>query len=370
MRTPRLGMMVRVRTRLQQLASRHRGMGMRGGRVLVIAAILVAGLGWTREAKAAGLKSVSVDEFRAEVGRLEGVVTECATAVSTCDSGRVGDDAMVGDPAKGGFEEHWGWLRDTLDQAKTAKAEERVKLLRDAESQLEEMGKESWGTGSAGEAREFGQARVKANQVLSRVEFQRGGGPTWWDRLKARIFGWIAKFFMGVERVGVAAPWLGTLLEWMCFVGAGVGLLFFLLRNVARQRLRVALGDAGVQKSAWDREAEDWAMWAEQHAEAEEWREAVHCLYWAAIVSLESRRAWRHNPTRTPREYVRLLKPGSAQEQGLRRLTQIFERVWYGLREANAEEYAESLVQYERLSAAGAGADAKAMDALPAGGAA
>jgi hypothetical protein len=188
--------------------------------------------------------------------------------------------------------------------------------------------------------------------------------------LKARVLEWIGRFFMGVARVGVAAPWLGTLLEWMCFVGAGVGLLFFLLRNAARQRLKISLGQSAAQRSAWDREADDWAQWAEEHAAAGEWREAVHCLYWAAIVSLEARRAWRHNPTRTPREYVRLLRPGSAQEQGLRRLTQIFERVWYGLREANEEEYAEARAQYERLADAGASVDAKATEALSAGGAA
>jgi hypothetical protein len=71
-------------------------------------------------------------------------------------------------------------------------------------------------------------------------------------------------------------------------------------------------------------------------------------------VLLESRRAWRHNPTRTPREYVRLLKPGSAQQQGLRKLTQIFERVWYGLRDADESEYAEARALYERVASSAA----------------
>jgi hypothetical protein len=103
-------------------------------------------------------------------------------------------------------------------------------------------------------------------------------------------------------------------------------------------------------RTAWDREATDWAKQAEEFAADAEWREAVHCLYWAAIVSLEARRAWRHNPTRTPREYLRLLKPGSAQQRGLRGLTRIFERVWYGLREGRAEEYAEARALYEALA--------------------
>jgi hypothetical protein len=84
-------------------------------------------------------------------------------------------------------------------------------------------------------------------------------------------------------------------------------------------------------------------------------------LYWAAIVLLEARRAWRHNPTRTPREYVRLLKPGSARQRALRGLTQVFERVWYGLRGADAAEYARAREMYEALVAdAGDNADSSA----------
>jgi hypothetical protein len=106
------------------------------------------------------------------------------------------------------------------------------------------------------------------------------------------------------------------------------------------------------------REPDDWARMAEQAAAAGDWREAVHCLYWASITLLEGRRAWRHNPTRTPREYVRLLKPGSSQQQGLRRMTQIFERIWYGHRDAEAEVYAQAHACFETLDRAGSSTDA------------
>jgi len=64
---------------------------------------------------------------------------------------------------------------------------------------------------------------------------------------------------------------------------------------------------------------------------------------------------------------VRLLKPGSAQQQGLRKLTQIFERVWYGLRDVDEREYAEALALYERL-AAGAESERGAGETVAAGG--
>lgn len=339
-------------------------------RWFVVAAMVLA-LGWTPVARATGPKNVSVDDFRADVTRLQGVVAACGASVAACNADSVGDDVRVEDMAKGGFEEHWEWLRGVLKDSKTAKGGERATMLREADARLAEMSQESGTAAGTGAEKEFERERAVANAELARPEFQGNVGQTWWDRLKARMFGWLQRLFAGVVEVGTAAPWLGTLLEWVFFVGAAVGLLFLLLRNAARQRLRVALGGEALQGSAWESEAEEWAQWAQEHAQAGEWREAVHCLYWAAIVLLEGRRAWRHNPTRTPREYVRLLKPGSAQQQGLRRLTQIFERVWYGLRDADEGEYAEARALYERLAESSAetvGSGSGAGGTLPTGG--
>ena len=321
-------------------------------------------LGLTLAAHAAGMKDVSADGVGAEVVRLRGLVAGCATATAGCSADAVGDDVRVGDVERGGFEEHWDWLRGALKDAKTAKAEERARLMRESGARLQEMARENGGASEGG----FAQARAAANAVLAQPQFQGAVGLTWWDRAKMKLVEWVQRLFEGAIYVGTAAPWLGTLLEWLCFVGAGAGLLFFLLRNVARQRLRVALGGERVQASAWESEADDWAKAAAEHAEAGEWREAVHCLYWAAIVLLESRRAWRHNPTRTPREYVRLLKPGSGQREGLRKLTQIFERVWYGLRDADAGEYAEARALYERLAGSGGEGGSGAGEPVAVGG--
>ena len=296
-------------------------------------------------------KSVSAAELRADVTRLQGVVTACEAAgapATACDPAVVGEDVRVADAGHGGYSVHWGWLRDALSKSKAVDAGKRWDLLKDSQAELGRMVAELDGTSDG--VKDFDQARREADAVLAQREFLRDSQPTWWDKLKARFFGWLMKALAGVGRVGEAAPWIGPVVEWLLFIGAAVGLLFFVMRNLARQRLRVALGNATLQTTAWDREATDWARQAEDFAQRGEWREAVHCLYWAAIVSLEARRAWRHNPTRTPREYLRLLKPGSAQQRGLRGLTRIFERVWYGLREGRAEEYAEARALYEALA--------------------
>jgi len=162
----------------------------------------------------------------------------------------------------------------------------------------------------------------------------------------------MALIFGGISALGEATPWMGTVLEVVFYLAAAVGLLLLVQRALARQRLAISLAHGGAAASAWDKEAADWAALADSCAAQQEWREAVHCLYWAAIVRLESRRAWRHNPTRTPREYVRLLKPGSAQRGALGGLTQILERVWYGLREASNEDYRQARQMFDGLGEA------------------
>ncbi len=299
----------------------------------------------------AALKSMSVADVRADVERLQGVVAGCAANGGPACVGAVGDDLRVGDTKQGGYEVHWDWLRDVLEKSKDLDADKREELLRDSAARLSRMESELGATeGAPPERKEFARARVVADTVLALPEFQRKDTTTWWDRVMGFIGAWLARLLSGIARAGAAAPWLGPVVIWTLFLSAAAGLLFLVLRSLRRQRLQISLAGAAGAKTAWDREATDWAKRAEAFANGGEWREAVHCLYWAAIVSLESRRAWRHNPTRTPREYLRLLKPGSAQQRGLRGLTRIFERVWYGLREGRAEEYAEARGLYEALS--------------------
>jgi hypothetical protein len=196
---------------------------------------------------------------------------------------------------------------------------------------------------------EFGRAQRAARRILAGAEFQRPQ-PTWWDRLKQKIREAIVRLFLGVDRVTSQSPWMGRALEWLLFGAAAVGLLVGLLRTVQRQRLRVALGGESAQSAVLSRETADWRRRAEEAAAKGAWREAIHALYWAAIVHLEQRRAWRHNPARTPREYVRLLKAGSAEQRELRGLTAALEQSWYGQREASAEEFGAARTSFERLA--------------------
>lgn len=202
---------------------------------------------------------------------------------------------------------------------------------------------------SPGQVAEFSRAQRAARSILARDEFQQAE-PTWWDRLTAQLRNLLARMFLGVDRLTTSAPWLGRLLEWVLFTAAAVGLLVWVLRTVQRQRLRMALGETAHAVTEWTRETEDWRRLADEQAANGAWREAIHALYWAAIVHLERRRAWRHNPARTPREYVRLLRPGSPEQRELRGLTGALEQSWYGQRAAAAEDYGQARASFERLS--------------------
>jgi hypothetical protein len=294
-----------------------------------------------------GLKKESPQDFRVHLDGVKALVQACAASAVACQPDKIGaDDRVVAPDAHAQtFQVRWQWLRNTLDEARKANADRRSQLMQQSSARLAEMVQQTAQPQSPGQ---FVTARKDADRILAGSEFAAVEPQSWLDRMVAKFWNWVQLWLASVAGLGSAAPWIGPLLEWLLFASAGVGLLLFVRRSLQRQRLAVALNSQSTEL-AWARESNDWAMQAENSARVGDWRDAVHCLYWATIVMLEGRRAWRHNPARTPREYVRLLKPGSAQQGSLRGLTQIFERLWYGLRDANSADYERARTLYESL---------------------
>jgi hypothetical protein len=291
-------------------------------------------------------------DYISHIASLKQRVAACRAAVTDCKDDVGPNDRVANEGAQSAFEQRWEWLRVAIVTGRQGSDAERRKRMDEASAHLDEL-QRSAGVSADALAKEQAQVDIahrKAVDILNTNEFHNVRGRTWWDRLKARLYQWLSSLFEGFGQMSDKVPWLGRVLEWVLFLGAAVGLVFFLMRTLARQRAQVAMAPASAQLSAWDREANDWASDAERFATKKEWREAVHCLYWAAIVQLEARRAWRHNPSRTPREYVRLLKSGSPQQESLRGLTRILERVWYGLRDAEAADYERAQTLYRSLS--------------------
>ena len=294
----------------------------------------------------------AVGSFAAPVEAARAVVAACSASASGCDAGSLPPDAQVRAANGRSFRASWTWLREALGRAKKAPAAERAEVMRQARGHLDEMAAEASRSGSSLAARDFDRAKPTVTNILAQPEFQADAGPTWMDRQIARLQDWFLRLLLGMDRVGTHNPWIAPLVEWTCFLLAAGGLLFFVRRSLARQALRIALGEGALGAQFGGRDATDWAQLAGERGAAGDWRDGVHCLYWAAILSLESRRAWRPNPTRTPREYVRLLPPGSEVRRALRELTQIFEQVWYGHGTATEAAFHAAQMSFEAIRTA------------------
>ena len=293
---------------------------------------------------------LSLASFRAQIATAQGLVQVCGRAAGGCDAAAVPSDVQVSDEGHS-FRVDWGWLREAIGSAKTAPADEREKKMREAGDHLDELSAEAV-VPAASDGAQFTQAKTVAVGVLAQPEFQAAAGPTWLERQMARVQDWLMQLLMGMSRIGAHNPWLAPLVEWVCFLLAAGGLVFFVRQSLARQALRIALGEVAMTAQRDVRDAVDWARLAAERAVAGDWREGIHCLYWAAILSLETRRAWRPNPTRTPREYLALLRPGSEATRALAELTRSFEAVWYGHAEVGEATFRAAQANLAAIEAA------------------
>lgn len=290
------------------------------------------------------VRVVTAAEYRNHLASLKMLVAACQKNPTECDAKKVGDDERVEGAA---FQTRWSWLREELSSAHNAVQPDRGKLLQEAVARLDEdvaLADET--VAQSGDT--FQRARKQADEVLSRPEFRTVAQESYWEREIARFWQWVDELFGGVSRFGKRSPWLVPLTEWGSITLAAAGVLMWVLRTMQRQRLAVRI-ESTASAELWQKESDNWAELARAEAARQDWRAAVHCLYWATIVMMEGRKLWRQNRARTPREYLLLLEPGSRVQQTLRLLTQTFERIWYGLRPAAESDYASALVLFEEL---------------------
>ena len=316
------------------------------GTLIVSASALALGQTDTPETPL-NVRGVTATEYRGHLADLKTLVEICRQSPAECDAKKVGDDERVEGAS---FQTRWSWLREELSNARNPEQLEREKLLQEAAARLEEdavLADET--VRQPGDT--FQLARKQADEVLSRPEFRTVAQESYWEREIAKFWQWVDGVFGGVSRFGKRSPWLVPLMEWGSITLAAAGLLTWVFRAMQRQRLAVRI-ESSASGEIWQKESDNWAELARAEAAKQNWRAAVHCLYWATIVMMEGRKLWRQNRTRTPREYLLLLEPGSRMQQTLRRLTQLFERIWYGLRPAEESDYASALVLFEELRSA------------------
>ncbi len=305
----------------------------------------------------------SLNDYRRHLEALAALVRQCAGGRDkiSCDPARVGPD----DRLQAGAEQNqaqrmirYGWLRILLLRAQAPDSAQQAQgtptLAKDSTLPTPETTTQLLDDAQLRLAQDLAQSETQAGalpthpnagrimqQVLAEREFHRmTRGPSLLDRAREKLLEWINNFFAGVSRLAAGASWLGRALVWGFLLAVAIGIAWFLLRMEHRWRVRLMPdADAPAPGAA---SARDWQLWlddARKAAEAGQWREAIHFLYWAAISRLEARRLWPADRARTPREYLALIAPGDPRKSNLTALTGSFERTWYGGRPASEGDY-------------------------------
>ncbi len=342
----------------------------RSAACLVLLAHLLAGpvLGRAQQfTPNAGWRDVSVTEYQQRLEDLAAIVAACQSQRSTagaaqtsfpaCDPAQIGPDNRVrgfdGAPSQT-REVRYDWLRSVL--ARAAKKNDAARktmfgtiprpsskpiqvdsLLTAARQRLQ--GDAAQAGAPPAPTPTFSDERKSLNAILSQRAYQGVTQVSTMDRLREWFDNLLDKFFSGLVRFGAHAPWIVWLLRILVIAAACTALVWFLLRIERRSRLRVV---PEIEVAAGAPSAREWQLWlrdAQIMAAQDQWREAIHFLYWAAIARLESKRLWPADRARTPREYLSLVAGSDPHKPNLAALTRSFERTWYGGRAAQASDF-------------------------------
>lgn len=316
-------------------------------------------------------RDASMEDYRKHLEELSLLTAACAKArdLKTCDPVLVGEDDRVPwsaapDTLSPGPAEQrmirYGWLRvlfsraEETDEAADApggimgggpaggsasvKPRTTSQLLEDAQSRLALDLAQASKTAEAMPRHAREQAAMQ--QVLAEREFRSLNKPAASDTLLERLGNWLNRVFARFGKLQTHSRWLGWVLTYGFLLAVGAGLVVVLIRLERRWRVRlVPESPAPVPEAA---SARDWQLWladARRAGAAGRWREAIHFFYWAAISRLEGKRLWPADRARTPREYLALVAGEDPRRAPLAALTGDFERIWYGGRAAQEDDY-------------------------------
>jgi hypothetical protein len=188
----------------------------------------------------------------------------------------------------------------------------------------------------------------KLQTILRQRQFRQVGGQNASELLKQWAFGMLKKILSRIFKDPAQVVLGSKIIAWtLCILVAGF-ILLRLYRWAMRERPPEAVREVipfAPSSQGW----RDWLRQARAAVERGELREAVHAAYWAAISHLESSGAWRPDRARTPREYLRLMKPSDPALLLLADLTRDFEVVWYGNHPPALTEWESFLAKVERI---------------------
>jgi hypothetical protein len=190
------------------------------------------------------------------------------------------------------------------------------------------------------------RARVELDRILESREFRGMRGPSWLDLMRQRISAWIANQILKIlSRLHFGGKG-GDVLTWSLIALTFLALLLWIRSSLAR----IPRGaSSALSPTAAASDLRNWAREAVAAAGRGDYREAVHCAYWAGIARMENLAMLPRDRARTPRESLRLLPADHTYRRAMSTLTDSLERVWYGFHPATASDWSDVITQLERM---------------------
>jgi hypothetical protein len=192
-------------------------------------------------------------------------------------------------------------------------------------------------------------AAITLQHILSNREFAPATKENALDRVRKRINTWIQNFIRGLFEKMSRHPIGAKVVLWSVLILALIWLAASIVRVWQRQVKTPGKWVPGTMVPKLS--SQEWVRKARQASERGDYREAIHCAYWAGIVYLQSTEALPEDLSLTPREYLRGLSGPSAAEKQmpLKQSTKRLERIWYGLFPANIEDFQGSMQDLREL---------------------
>jgi len=191
-----------------------------------------------------------------------------------------------------------------------------------------------------------GEAEAKLKKILDLGEFKEAVGPSSWELFKARMNRWIFEHVVRLLQLLHISQKTGNWIAWGVIFLAVIWLFYVIYGWLTKGSGTVQFRAEGEPMMS---DARHWVQEALAAANRSDFREAVHCAYWASVARLEDIRILPRDRARTPRESLRLLEQHPREQTGLQAMTRSFELIWYGYRPASATDWAGAKEQLEKM---------------------
>ena len=196
--------------------------------------------------------------------------------------------------------------------------------------------------GSGVTPRASGNAGQELTRILARREFEGVRPPSQWELLQERIRNWLGRLFQRLFGFAAQYPMESKIFFWTLIGGAVLVFLVWLFRRWDRAELL----SMNTPSDASPRTSNQWIVASRAFSAKGDFRKAIQCAYWAAIVRLEELGRLPRNRPHTPREYLGLVSTAQYSVP-LAALTGQLERCWYAGMPASAQDFAACLSALE-----------------------